>query len=222
MENQRSPVCLIVGVGPGVGTETARRFGAAGYDLAMIARNEDRLQTLEQQLQSEGVTAGWTAVDVTDDAAFTAAVERFGQHTGHIDVLHFNPSATTMADPLTLTPQQLLADVHLGVASLLTAVQAARPFLSSGARVVATGSMSADSPWAAAATVGVQKAALRNLVGAVDASLAPAGIRAATLTVHGVIEAGGRLSPERIADALYDLSQTPDADWRTEAHLRST
>src|SRR6478609_7684926 len=172
-----NPVAVVVGVGPGLGAAVARRFGAAGYDVALVARSQPSLTEIGESLQAEGVTAGWTAVDMTDAPAFRAAVTRFGQHAGRIDHLHFNPSAFTAKSPLTLTPAELLRDVDLGVACLLTALQAAHPFMSPGGRITATGSRSADKPWAEAASLGVEKAGLRNLVRSIDDILAPDGIR---------------------------------------------
>ncbi|HET7173588.1 MAG TPA: SDR family NAD(P)-dependent oxidoreductase [Nocardioidaceae bacterium] len=210
------PLALVIGAGPGVGAAVARRFGQAGYDVSLVARDATRLDALGSQLQSEGITTGWTAVDITDEGDFAAAVRRFGERSGRIDVLHFNPSVTTMKDGLALAPAELLRDVHIGVAALLTAVQAARPYLPSGARVTATGSMSADVPWAAAASLGVQKAGLRSLVGALDETLHPLGVRAMTLTVRGVVDPGTKFAPNRIADALFRAAATPDRDWRTD------
>jgi NAD(P)-dependent dehydrogenase (short-subunit alcohol dehydrogenase family) len=57
-------------------------------------------------------------------------------------------------------------------------VQAIRPYLRLGSRVVVTGSVAADKPWKQAASLGVQKAGIRNLVHSLDATLAPHGIRA--------------------------------------------
>ena len=141
-----NPVLLVVGAGPGIGASVARRFGREGYDVALVSRSADRLTALGESLQGEGITTGWSAVDVTDEDGLRAAVERFGTRAGHLDVLHFNPSAFTHKDPLSLSPDELLDDVRLGVAPLLTLVQAARPYLRSGGRVVATGSMAADRP----------------------------------------------------------------------------
>ncbi|HLR94047.1 MAG TPA: SDR family oxidoreductase [Jiangellaceae bacterium] len=206
---------VVAGAGPGVGAAVAHRFGRDGYDVGLLARSADRLESLATELRETGATADWAPVDLTvrDDVA--GAVARFGERTGRIDVLHFNPSAFTQADPLELTADQLLHDLELGVASMLTVVQAARPFLQAGARVLATGSRSADRPWAAAASLGVQKAGLRNLVAAVDSTLKNEGIRAATLTVNGTISEGSAFDPAHIADALYALAQTSSNDWRT-------
>jgi NAD(P)-dependent dehydrogenase (short-subunit alcohol dehydrogenase family) len=210
------PVLLVVGAGPGLGASVARRFGRDGYDVALLARNEERLTALGESLQSDGVTAGWTALDITDGDALTAAVRRLGSHAGHLDVLHFNPSAFTHKDPLALTPDELLEDVRLGVAPLLTLVQAARPFLRPGSRVVATGSMAADRPWHEAASLGVQKAGLRNLVRSLDATLRGEDVRAVTVTVNGTLERGTAFDPDRVADAIHDAVTRPAEDWEVE------
>jgi NAD(P)-dependent dehydrogenase (short-subunit alcohol dehydrogenase family) len=148
--------------------------------------------------------------------ALRAAITRFGEHTGRIDLLHFNPSAFTEKSPLELTPEELLGDVHLGVASLLTAVQAARPFMSDGGRITATGSMSADHPWAGAASLGVQKAGLRNLVTSVDSSLKGDGIRAASITVRGTLAPGTPFDPRFVADRVFEVSQLSSDEWHPE------
>lgn len=209
-------VVVIVGAGPGIGAAVARRFGQGGYDVALIARSEDKLATLGQELQSEGITVGWTAVDATDVDALTTAVARLGGHGGAIHHLHFNPSAFRLKSAIDLSVDELLSDIALGVASLLTAVRATRPFMSAGARITATGGATADRPWRDAASLGVQKAALRNLVTALDLALAPDGIRAMSLTVAGTVMSGTAFAPEQIADAIYDIGQTEAEFWASE------
>ncbi len=211
-----NPVIIVVGAGPGLGASVARRFGREGYDVALLSRDADQLEELGTAMQAEGITTGWTAVDVTDDAALREAVTRFAGHAGHLDALHFNPSAFRHKDPLTLTPDELLADVRVGVAALLTAVQAARPFMGAGARVTATGSMAADRPWNEAASLGVQKAGLRNLVRSIDTTLEPDGIRAVSVTVNGTLGAGTAFDPDLVADAVYAASRQDEAQWRVE------
>ena len=44
------PLALITGVGPGTGASVARRFAAAGYRTALLARNEKRLNALASEL----------------------------------------------------------------------------------------------------------------------------------------------------------------------------
>lgn len=211
-----NPVIVVVGAGPGLGASIARRFGSEGYDVALIARSQEKLETLGRDLQQAGITTGWSAVDITDDAALSEALTRFGGHAGHLDVLHFNPSVFRQKTPLELTPDELLDDVRLGAAALLTAVQAARPFMRAGARITVTGSVAADNPWNEAASLGVQKAALRNLVRSVDATLAPDGIRAMTLTVRGTLAPDTRFSPDLVAEALHRAATVPEESWQVE------
>jgi len=211
-----NPLLVVVGAGPGLGASVARRFGRAGYDVALVSRDESMLREVAEKLEQDGITAGWAALDITDEQALREAVTRFGDRSGRIDVLHFNPSAFRQKNPLSLTPGELLEDVRLGVAPLLTAVQAARPYLRRGSRVTATGSMAADRPWHEAASLGVQKAGLRNLVRSVDATLEPLGVRAVSVTVNGTLERGTAFDPDRVAEAIHAAATAPDAGWRVE------
>ena len=129
------PVIVVVGAGPGVSGSVARRFADEGYDVALLGQDQQVLDQLAADLEARGAAVGHAVADVTDEQAARDAVRRFGEHTGRIDVLHFNPSAFREKDPLTLTVDELLEDVALGVGALLTVVQAARPFMSAGGRI---------------------------------------------------------------------------------------
>ena len=210
------PVVVVVGAGPGVSGSVARRFAREGYDVALLGIDEEQLLTLAGELGELGATVGHAVADLTDTEAATAAVRRFGEHTGRIDVLHFNPSAFRERDLLELTVPELLEDVALGVGGLLTAVQAARPFMSAGGRITATGSMAADEPWHRAATLGVQKAGLRNLVHSLDAALVGDGIRAVSVTVRGTLAREGAFTPDRVAEAVWAAATQDEGTWRSE------
>ncbi len=207
------PVYVVLGAGPGLGLAVARRFAQEGYVAVLAAKTRKDAEPLAETLRGEGHQAQGVGVDLTDAASVTGIVAGVGIKYGRIDVLHFNPSAWREKDPLHLTVPELLEDVTLGAGALLPAVQAARPFLSSGARVLATGSVAADKPSAAAASLGVQKAALRNLVNSLDRTLAPDGIRAVAVQINGVLAREGAFSPPPIADAMWDAVSRPDDDW---------
>ena len=209
------PVVVVVGAGPGVSGSVARAFARQGYDVALLGRSEDVLAELVATLP-EGTRAEVAAADVTDVAATRSAIAAMATSLGRVDVLHFNPSAFRQRDPLALTVPELLEDVALGVGALLTALQAARPFMSRGGRVTVTGSMAADKPWHEAASLGVQKAGVRNLVLSIDAALAPEGIRAVSVTVRGTLAKDGPFSPDRVADAIVAAAHQDDEFWQTE------
>lgn len=209
------PVVVVVGAGPGVSGSVARAFARQGYDVALLGRSEDVLADLVATLP-EGTRAEVAAADVTDVEATTTAITAMATSLGRVDVLHFNPSAFRQRDPLSLTVPELLEDVALGVGALLTALQAARPFMSRGGRVTVTGSMAADKPWHEAASLGVQKAGVRNLVLSIDAALAPESIRAVSVTVRGTLAKDGPFSPDRVADAIVAAAHQDDEFWQAE------
>jgi NADP-dependent 3-hydroxy acid dehydrogenase YdfG len=210
------PVIVVVGAGPGVSGSVARRFAREGYDVGLLGVDEEQLVRLAGELEELGAAVGRTVVDVTDVAEATTAIQRLGGFADRIDVLHFNPSAFREKHPLELTVDELLADVALGVGALLTSVQAARPFMSAGGRVTVTGSMAADRPWNQAASLGVQKAGVRNLVHSLDTTLAPDGIRAVSVTVRGTLGREGAFTPDRVAEAIWEAAHQDEAGWRSE------
>lgn len=208
------PVVVVVGAGPGVSGSVARLFAGQGYDVGLVGIDAGPLSELRASI--EGGDVQTAVADITDAESATHAIRRLGDHFGRIDVLHFNPSAFREKDPLELTVPELLQDVALGVGALLTVVQAARPYLSSGGRVTVTGSMAADQPWNRAASLGVQKAGVRNLVHSIDTTLAPDGIRAVSVTVRGTLAREGAFTPDRVATAIHAAAFQDEAEWRSE------
>jgi NAD(P)-dependent dehydrogenase (short-subunit alcohol dehydrogenase family) len=154
--------------------------------------------------------------DIADDAALRAAIARFAEYTGGIDVAVHNVSFWRDVPVLDLTTEQLLADAHAGAASLLTIAQAVAPGMiaAGGGTILATGSAAADAPSPGAPTLGVQKAALRSLVRSLAQELGPQGVHCATVTINGVLGKPG-FEAERIADLYYELATEPRDAWRT-------
>lgn len=207
---------LIAGAGPGVSGSLARLYAAEGADIGLLGADQAVLGTLADQVVAAGGTAEAAVVDLTDETATRAVVTRLAEKLGHVDVLHFNPSAYREKDPLSLSVDELLADVRLGVGGLLPLLQAARPFMGPGGRVTATGSMAADKPWFGAASLGVQKAGLQNLVRSIDAALSGDGIRAVSVTVRGMLAEEGPFAPDNVARALRAAIDQDEAGWQAE------
>lgn len=209
-------VVVIVGAGPGVSGSLARLLAREGYAVGLVGVDTEVLEGLSAEIRGAGAEAEWAVADVTDAAAATQAIVGLVERWGRVDLLHFNPSAFRAKDPMELTADELLADMALGVGALLTSVQAARRFMERGARVTVTGSMAADQPSTGAASLGVQKAGVRNLVQSLDAALRTDGIRAVTVTVRGSLSSTGPFTPGRVAEALIAASRQREDDWQVE------
>jgi NADP-dependent 3-hydroxy acid dehydrogenase YdfG len=79
------PVFLITGASTGIGAATARQAAAAGYDVVLAARSEDRLQALASEIGGLAVRC-----DVTEWEDQQALVTRALDEYGRIDVAFAN------------------------------------------------------------------------------------------------------------------------------------
>ena len=71
-------VCLITGVGPGTGSALVEAFTNGGYEVAMLARNEERLAALSGKFEH----AHAFPCDVLDTAKLTETVAQIRTDLG--------------------------------------------------------------------------------------------------------------------------------------------
>src|SRR5208282_575777 len=82
-------VCVVVGVGEGLGMALAVRF-AAGYKVALIARSAEIIGKTAAQIKSAGGVALPVQSDATSEAEIASAYERIKSELGPIEVLIYN------------------------------------------------------------------------------------------------------------------------------------
>ncbi|MEO7125224.1 MAG: SDR family NAD(P)-dependent oxidoreductase [Nakamurella sp.] len=210
---------LIVGAGPRLGAALARAIGAGTRRVGLIARSTNTIEELATSLRTEGISAFGEAVDVSDAAELTDAIDRLSGQTGPFDVAIHNVSVWREAGVGTLTAEDLLADVAAGAASLVTIVNAVAPgMMQRGAgTIITTGSGAADEPTAGAPSLAVQKAALRVLTRGYAAELKDIGVHCATVTITGALDSPG-FAVADIADVYASLvreTTNPREKWRT-------
>jgi short-subunit dehydrogenase len=71
----RRPVAIITGASSGIGEVFARKL-APDYDLLLIARNKERLESLAQELARPGAEVAVLAADLSDGAQLKMVAER--------------------------------------------------------------------------------------------------------------------------------------------------
>ncbi|WP_322057346.1 SDR family oxidoreductase [Paraburkholderia sp. J63] len=79
-------IVVVTGAGAGVGRAAAEEFARAGYDVAMLAREPQRLARAAAQLRGYGVRVLALPTDVADAQAVEAAAARVESELGPIDV----------------------------------------------------------------------------------------------------------------------------------------
>jgi uncharacterized protein len=91
-----SPVMLITGASSGIGEATARRLARdPGGSLVLVARREDRLQALANELGSERVS--FLALDLLDEDAPERIRDLVLEGHGHLELLVNNAGAAWRA-----------------------------------------------------------------------------------------------------------------------------
>jgi NAD(P)-dependent dehydrogenase (short-subunit alcohol dehydrogenase family) len=218
-----SECVVIVAAGPGLGLAVGRRFAREGATIGLIARSTDRLDELAAVLRDEGATVGVAAGDVADPTALRQAFATLRELVGDASVLVFNASEYVEGRPAEVSYDAFMHGVYVGVGAALVSVQEVVPAMRTQGRgtVLLTGSVAAEKPSVSAATVGVAKAALRNLGLSLHAELAPDGIQAVTVTIRGVLQGSKALDVDEIADHYWTLHTQPRADWLPEVSYPS-
>lgn len=211
------PTIAIVGAGPGMGLAIARTFGAQGFDVALLARNAERLAGDVAQLATEGITAQGFPADVLDHDSLTGALTAAAEHFGGIDVLEYSPGGP---EPKFLTPSAItVEDVELQMRYLvhgaITATRAVLPAMraaGTGTLLFTTGAGSVD-PTPMLGDINTAGAALRSWTINLHKELADEGIQAAHVAIGVWI---GDRAPEGTPTATAD--QIAPVYWDLHTH----
>ncbi len=81
---------LVTGASYGLGEATARKVGAAGATVLLVARSADRLAALAASINARGGRAAAYPADLSDATAVTALVKRLTEDHGPMDVVVSN------------------------------------------------------------------------------------------------------------------------------------
>src|SRR5919107_3948408 len=82
-------VAVVTGASSGIGEATARRLAREGAHLVLVARREDRLRALADELGGATVVAA----DLTDDEAPARVADAVQREHGRLDLLVNNAGA---------------------------------------------------------------------------------------------------------------------------------
>jgi short-subunit dehydrogenase len=202
----------IIGAGPGLGAAVARRFGSEGYDVALIARDRNKLDALAAQLGDEGVTARGFAADVRDPKALTAALDAAAAALGPSEVLQYSPvpHSDFMRPVLDTALDDLTGPIEFSLYGSVTAVRHVLPHMRRLGRgtVLFVNGGTAVVPHPERAGTSIAFAAESAYGHLLHETLAGEGIHVAQLIIPGAIVPGHpRKDPAVLADTLWDLHQ---------------
>lgn len=171
---------LITGASTGIGAIYADRLAARGYDLILVARNKDKLQTLAAQISDKtGRSVEVLAADLAD-AADVARVEQVLREDASITALVNNAGVGTHTTLLESDVERMDAMVQLNVTALMRLTYAAVPgFVArGGGTVINIASIAAVAPELLNGVYGGTKAFVQAFTTSLNHELADKGVRA--------------------------------------------
>ncbi len=226
MADQSKPLALVTGVGPGTGAAVARRFADSGYRVAMLARDAERLATLEKEIPDSIALP----CDVTDVAALEAALAKVGAPK----VVVHNAVGGAFGNFMDIAPEVLRRNFEINTMALLHLARLTTPAMvaaGEGALIV-TGNTSAQRGKAHFAGFAPSKAAQRILAESMARDLGPKGVHVAYLIIDAVIDVPWQrermpeapddffIQPRSIADEVFHLAHQARDAWTFLAEIR--
>lgn len=180
-------VVVVTGAASGIGAAVARRAAAEGARVALLARREERLRALADEIRSSGGAALPVQADVTDAKRLEAVAHEIESELGTVDLL-VNNAGVMLPGPIGEQPTaewKRMIDTNLTGA--LTAIRAFLPALIAAgekhgvADLVNVSSIGGKSVYPTYAVYGATKAGLTQLSAMLRAELAERNIRVTDL-----------------------------------------
>lgn len=118
----KDKVAFITGAASGIGREIANRFAREGARIVIADLNEQAAREAAAALTAGGAQALAVTVDVSNEAAVDAAVNRAAEHFGTIDILISNAGVQIVKplEVLSLEEWKRMLSIHLDGAFLTT------------------------------------------------------------------------------------------------------
>ena len=227
MPNLNYERALIVGAGSGLSASLARLFSREGLQVALAARNSEKLSSLCAETGAKAF-----ACDATDPDQVVQMFRAVEAATGAPDVVVYNASARARGPVAELVPAEVARAIMVSAyGGFLVAREATARMLPNGrGAILFTGASASVKGYPLSAPFAMGKFALRGLAQSMARELGPQGIHVGHFVIDGAIRNPGRteppdrpdsmLDPDAIAASYLHLLQQPRSAWTWEVELR--
>ena len=195
----------------------ARKFGAQGFSVGLISRNQARVDVLADQLAADGISAKGFVADVRDPASIAAALEQVTETLGPIEVLQYSPlpQKDFMRPVLETTPADMVGPVEFSIYGPIAAVHQVLPgmrFLGKNkGTILFVNGGSAVKPGRTVTGTSIAFAGQAAYAQLLNEELAAEGIQVSQLIIGGAIDGKDpKKSPEALAEQLWSLHTERD------------
>jgi 3-oxoacyl-[acyl-carrier protein] reductase len=104
MESLKGKNALVTGAGKGIGRAIAIALAQEGVNVGLLARSENDLNKVAEELKAYGVKTSIATADVSDINAVNVAIEKIKESLGFVDILINNAGIGKFAKFLELEP----------------------------------------------------------------------------------------------------------------------
>jgi NADP-dependent 3-hydroxy acid dehydrogenase YdfG len=192
--SQKKPVIAVVGAGPGIGEAVARRFTAEGFVAALLARTEDRLQTMANGIDADfgkGSARYWvTDLRVEDDVI--SSFKKIREQLGEVQVLVYNAGARRVngRSVLDTTTEEFESFIKINLFGAFWSTKCVLPDMLAAGRgtIIYTGATGSLRGVAGLSSFSPGKFGLRSLSQVVTREYQNRGIHVAHLIVDGMVD----------------------------------
>ena len=212
------PSCIIVGAGPGLGLTIARRFATGGFDVALVSRNQNKLDAICETLNSEGCCVRGFAADAGDESALQSAFSKIAEWNDNCGVLIYNAAVLVPDSASNMTLKTMMETLAVNLGGAICSVNQVLPAMKEHAKgtILITGGGLALEPYPDWTALAAGKAALRSYALSLHKTLVPENIHVAVIAVCGIVEPGGLFDPDLIAEEYWRLHNEEKPHWRRE------
>jgi short-subunit dehydrogenase len=209
---------LILGAGPGLSHSIATLFGAKGFAVTLVSRNEEKLQQEVKELEALNIEADYTVADVGDEKSLATVLDNFKSAENLPAMILYNAfSFSKSIEEESWESLRKQLDVNVGGA--FNTIKAILPVMQKAGKgkLFFTGGGFAIDPHPDYVGIGLGKAALRNLVQAAARKVEGTNVHIATLTVYGFI--GGpdaKYAADKIAEQYWELFNQQQGEFEME------
>lgn len=137
-------IAFVTGAGSGIGAAGAAKMAQEGAHVVVTDRDGDAAERVAEAIWSGGWRAEAVKLDVTDDTALTAAIDRTASTHGRLDVLHSHAGIQIEGKLEQVAVADMDASWRLNVRAHFVAAQAAVPHMrqQGGGSIIITSSNS--------------------------------------------------------------------------------
>jgi len=226
-----SPVCVVIGVGPGNGAAIARRFAAERYATALVARRPDLIESLAREL---GPPARAYRCDAADRSALESTLHTIESELGAVDVLVYNAGSGVWGTVEEIGPDEFESTWRVNGLGALVAAQQVIPAMKTRGQgtIVFIGATASRRGGPKSAAFSSAKGAQRLLAESMARHLWPAGIHVGLIVIDGVVDLPRTrermpdkpdeffVRPDDVASTVLAVVRQPRSAWSFEVEAR--